>query len=66
MRTRTYDVTIAFRSGGSEYGREKHVVEAVDRTTAGRAALVKAEDSRFDDPRIPDLSRRIVSCRLAA
>lgn len=63
-RNRQYDVVVAFLSNGEEIGREGYTVEATDKTTAGRAALVKAENSRFDDPRIPDLVRNVVRCRV--
>lgn len=63
-RKRQYDVVVAFLSNGEEFGREGYTVEATDKTAARRAALVKAEDSRFDDPRVPDLARNVVSCRI--
>lgn len=66
MRTRLYDTVVSFRSNNDEYGREEYTVQAVDNASARRAALVKAEDSIYDDGRIPDMSRHVVVCRLAA
>lgn len=58
-----YRAIISFRNEGKEYGRETYEVEADDVETARSRAIVRSEDSLYDDPRIPDRNRRVVSCR---
>ena len=58
-----YDAVVTFRNEGQEYGRETYRVQAADRDSAMRAALIRSEDSIYDDTRIPCLTRRVTSCR---
>ena len=58
-----YDAVVAFKNEGHEYGRETYHIDADDREAASRAALTRSEASMYDDDRIPDRTRRVVSCR---
>lgn len=54
---RTYQVTVEFFSAGERYGSETYTIEAIDRGAASLAGLDLSEESVYDDPRIPDLTR---------
>ena len=62
---RDYDTVVAFSNEGEEYGREPYRLQAEGRPGARKAALKLSEDSRYDDPRIPGRTRKVVSCRRA-
>ncbi|AOH86927.1 hypothetical protein AWL63_18260 [Sphingomonas panacis] len=53
-------VEVEFLSGGVRFAAETHAVDAVDWTAAKRAAFRQADDSIYDNDRIPDLTRRAI------
>ncbi|RJG49577.1 hypothetical protein D0Z70_24185 [Sphingobium terrigena] len=55
--TRAYRVTVDFLSGGQCFASEQYDIEAEDPAEAVRLALIRAEDSIYDDPRVPDRGR---------
>lgn len=62
---RAYEAVVSFRSNGDEFGTDTVKVRAKDNLSARVAAIQAAEDSRFYDVRVPDLSRKVLSCKLA-
>lgn len=58
-QTRTYNVVIDFLSGNETYASEVYLVEAASARNAERHALQLAENSHYDDPRIPDFGRLV-------
>lgn len=56
--TRAYRVTIDFLSGDQCFGSEQYDFEAEDTAEAIRLALIRAEDSIYYDPRVPELGLR--------
>lgn len=57
-RLATFLVTVDFFSGGEFYGSETYTIDASNWYRAELAALECSGASVYDDPRIPDLSRR--------
>lgn len=55
--TRAYRVTVDFLSGGQRYASEQYDIDAEDAAEAVRLALIRAEESIYDDPRVPDRGR---------
>lgn len=62
---RAYEAVVSFRSNGDEFATDTVKVRAKDNPSARAAAIQAAEDSRFHDVRVPDLSRKVLSCKLA-
>lgn len=56
--TRAYRVTVDFLSGDQCFASEQYDIEAEDAAQAVRLALIRAEDSIYHDPRIPELGLR--------
>lgn len=56
--TRAYRVTVDFLSGDQCFASEQHDIEAEDPAEAIRLALIRAEDSIYHDPRVPELGLR--------
>lgn len=61
---RAYEAVVSFRSNGDEFATDTVKVRAKDNLSARVAAIQAAEDSRFYDVRVPDLSRKVLSCKL--
>lgn len=55
--TRAYRVAVDFLSGDQCFANEQYDIEAEDVAEAVRLALIRAEDSIYHDPRVPDLGR---------
>lgn len=56
--TRAYRVTVDFLSGDQCFASEQYDFEAEDTAEANRLALIRAEDSIYYDPRVPELGLR--------
>lgn len=56
--TRAYRVIVDFLSGDQCFASEQYDIEAEDAAQAVRLALIRAEDSIYHDPRVPDLGLR--------
>ncbi|WP_225010191.1 sigma factor-like helix-turn-helix DNA-binding protein [Novosphingobium percolationis] len=56
--TRAYRVAVDFLSGDQCFASEQYDIEAEDTAQAVRLALIRAEDSIYHDPRVPDLGLR--------
>lgn len=56
---RAFTVTVDFLSGDERYASETYAIEAASVRDAERRALELAQDSYYDDPRIPDLRRKV-------
>lgn len=56
----SFSVEIEFSSRGEPYATETYTVEATDWYRAQRDALEMSVSSPYDNPRIPDLSRRVI------
>lgn len=56
--TRAHRVTVDFLSGDQRFASEQYDIEAEDAAQAVRLALIRAEDSIYHDPRVPDLGLR--------
>lgn len=60
-RLAAFLVTVDFFSGGEHYATETYTIEAANWYRAELAALECSVTSVYDNPRIPDLSRRAVT-----
>ena len=56
-----FTIEIEFASGGEPYATESYTVEATDWYRAQRDALEMSVSSPYDNVRIPDLTRRVVT-----
>lgn len=57
----SFTVEIEFSSGGELYATETYKVEAADWHRAQRDALEMSVSSPYDNVRIPDLARRVIT-----
>lgn len=53
-----FEVTVEFLNDDTVYGVERYAIGTADASEAQRLALMRSEDSRYDDDRIPDRWRR--------
>lgn len=51
-----YEIEVTFSNEGETYGEETYYVEAAGISAATKLGRLAAEDSMYDDPRIPDRS----------
>lgn len=56
----SFVVEVEFSSGGEPYATETYRLEATDWYRAQRDALEMSLSSVYDNPRIPDLTRRVI------
>lgn len=56
-----FTIEIEFASGGETYATESYTVEATDWYRAQRDALEMSVSSPYDNVRIPNLTRRVVT-----
>jgi hypothetical protein len=61
---RAYEAVVSFRSNNEEFATDTVKVRAKDNLSARTAAFQAAEDSRFYDVRVPDIARKVLSCKL--
>jgi hypothetical protein len=57
----SFTIEIEFASGGEPYATEIYTVEATDWYRAQRDAIEMSVSSTYDNVRIPDLTRRVVT-----
>jgi hypothetical protein len=61
VEMQTFTVTVEFSSGGEPYATDTFTVEAADWYRAQRDALEMSVSSPYDNARIPDLTRRVIT-----
>lgn len=64
-RLRAYLVTVEYFSDRDCYAIERFEIEATCPREAERLGLIRADDSVYDDPRIPDLTKVAHARRLS-